>query len=170
MILKNYCTGREGGCLLSGCCDSAQFRYSPALKAGLMALGINGEVISRAYALGPARGGRGLCAAACTPTWVFVQVHVSVQDAYMCALAVGGLRQQECLIGSQGPGEKQTPGQTNTLWYNQNSMCWHSSANSLATGGVSLLAQRQSWNNRTEREPKYTDILEVFFFFFTDFL
>lgn len=65
---------------------SAARLFSGSESRGLMALGINGEVISRAYALGPARGGRGLCAAACTPTWVFVHVHVSVQDASVCAL------------------------------------------------------------------------------------
>lgn len=39
-------------------------------ERGLMALGVNGEVISQAYALGTART-RSLCYA-CMPTWVFV--------------------------------------------------------------------------------------------------
>ena len=65
-----------------------------------MALGINGEVISRAYALGPARGGRGLCATVCTPTWVFFFLCVCA-DARMCTLAVKGHPQQESLIDSR---------------------------------------------------------------------
>lgn len=63
-----------------------------------VALGINGKVISRAYALGPARGGRGLCATVCTPTWVFVCVWIRV---CVCLLYVQGQSQQESLIDSQ---------------------------------------------------------------------
>lgn len=55
-------------------CNSVQLLLFCSSERSLMALGINGKVISRAYALGPAWEGRGLCATVCPPTWAFVCV------------------------------------------------------------------------------------------------
>lgn len=150
-LLLNYGRGKRARTRVQRLCNSVQLLFCSSERS-LMALGINGKVISKAYALGPARGGLGLCATVCTPTWIFVCVCV---DTCMCCLLYKATHNRRAWSTAKESWEKQTHGQTNAHSYNQNSMYWHGSASSFAPRDDSLLVCRLSTNSQTEKKQKY---------------
>lgn len=138
---------------------SVAVQFSAALlfsssERGLMALGINGEVISRAYALGPARGGWGLCATACTPTWVFVRAHVPVRMRVRVCLPSEATHNRRAWLTAKNPERSKHSGKqmhSGTI----RTPCVDTALPAALLRDVSLLARRQSANNQTKKEQNY---------------
>lgn len=138
---------------------SVAVQFSAALlfsssERGLMALGINGEVISRAYALGPARGGWGLCATACTPTWVFVRAHVPVWMRVRVCLPSEATHNRRAWLTAKNPERSKHSGKqmhSGTI----RTPCVDTALPAALLRDVSLLARRQSANNQTKKEQNY---------------
>lgn len=97
-------------------------------EMGLMALGVNGEVISRAYALGTARRGQGLCATPACPRGSLSEQACGCMYAYACQLrppTAGALDCQPRIWR-----EANTWANKCTLVQSELRMCWYSSASS----------------------------------------